>query len=418
MQFHAMETRSAKRKKIAQKQQDNNAKTTPSKDLISDLPDDIIHQILLLLPIKSVAQMSVLSKRWKFLWTTFPYLDFTTLNPFPLISSKSHKKNSNFEKSRHPFSSTRLDFITQVLNLRDIKYKDIRVLCFRASLSFSCLNRLVRNAIRHNVRELDIEVETEFDYDNFFNFPRCVISSESLSVLKLKSGFRLPPSKIMKDGFQSLQTLSLSQVILYNQPSLFDLFSESSFPLLRNLHLDLCFGLTHLRVACRVLEDLRLERCYQLQGLDVSCGKLVRMKVVSCFDSYSEKTWVRINVPNVEHLFWQYNAVTDVTVFENSSFLHEASIGLFMLKEGKVDLDRLQSANTFLCGLSHVHSLTLQSQTIEVKFLCIKVLNAIMDWICYNLFSKYLSSVFFLNMFSIYKLYLILFFVFLFFINL
>lgn len=376
MQLHAMETRSAKRKKIAQieQEQENNAKSKPLLiDRISDLPDDIIHQILLLLPIKCVAQMSVLSKRWKFLWTSFPDLDFTTLDPFPLISTKNHKK---IDISRHPLSSSKLDFITQVLSIRDVKHKDIRVLCFRASLSFSRLNNLVRSAIRHNVRELDIEVHTEVDTEDFFNFPRCVIGSESLRVLKLKSGFRLPPSSVMRNGFQSLHTLSLSLVILYNQPSLSDLFSESSFPLLKNLHLDMCFGLTHLRIGCRALEDLNLERCYELQGLEICGGKIERMRVISCFDAYCDNnTWVRLNVPKLENLIWKFNAVTDVTVFENSNLLNEASIGFFMLSEGKVNMGRFESANNFFSGLSHAHSLTLNSQTIEVMFMCFNVFN-------------------------------------------
>ena len=372
MQLHAMETRSAKRKKIAQIEQENNAKSKPLIDRISDLPDDIIHQILLLLPIKCVAQMSILSKRWKFLWTSFPDLDFTTLDPFPLISTKNHK---NIDISRHPLSSSKLDFITQVLSIRDVKHKDIRVLCFRASLSFSRLNNLVRNAIRHNVRELDIEVHTEVDTEDFFNFPRCVIGSESLRILKLKSGFRLPPSSVMRNGFQSLHTLSLSLVILYNQPSLSDLFSESSFPLLKNLHLDMCFGLTHLRIGCRALENLNLERCYELQGLEVCGAKIEKMRVISCFDAYCDNTWVRLNVPKLENLIWKFNAVTDVTVFENSNLLNEASIGFFMLREGKANMGRFESANNFFSGLSHAHSLTLNSQTIEVMFMCFNVLN-------------------------------------------
>ncbi|KAJ1379743.1 Leucine-rich repeat domain superfamily [Sesbania bispinosa] len=258
-----------------------------------------------------------------------------------------------------------MDFITQVLSVRD-KNSDIRFLCFRARLSFSRLNSLIRSAIRHNVRELDIDVDTAVDIDDYFNFPRCVIGSESLKVLKLKSGFRLPPSSIMRTGFQSLQTLSLSLVILYHQPSLSDMFSESSFPLLRNLHLDMCFGLKYLHVGCRALEDLSLEKCFQLQGLDISCAKLERMRVASCFDAYNDKSWVRINTPKLQHLFWQYNAVTDITIFEHSNFLHEASVGFFILKEDIISMGKLQSANNFLSGLSHARSLTLQSQAIEI----------------------------------------------------
>ncbi|KAK7263574.1 hypothetical protein RJT34_31166 [Clitoria ternatea] len=362
-----METRSAKRKKIA-RTVENDVKSVP--DRISDLPDAVLHHILFLLPIKCVAQMSILSKRFKFLWTTFPDLDFTTLtnvNPFEISSNKKNIKFSKFERFlRHPLdNSTRLDFITQVLSTRD-KNSDIRILCFRARLSFSRLNSLMRSAIRHNVRELDVEVDTEVFTDDYFNFPRCVIGSESLKVLKLKSGFRLPPSSVMRTGFQSLQTLSLSYVVLYNQPSLPDLFSESSFPLLRTLHLDLCLGLKYLRVGCGALQDLSLERCYQLDGLDLSCAKLERMRVIKCFDAYSDKSWARINAPKVEHLFWQHNALTDITSFEHSTnFLHEVSLGFFIPSRDNISA-KLQSAINFLSGLSHVHSLTLERQTIEI----------------------------------------------------
>ncbi|MED6222483.1 hypothetical protein PIB30_064870 [Stylosanthes scabra] len=378
-----METRSAKRKKIIAHRNNHQiiakaAKKRSAIDRISDLPDAILHRILFLLPIKCIAQMSVLSKRWRFLWTTFPDLDFTTISPFTISPPTTTKNRYNKFSTANHRHSRRQDFITQVLSIRD-KNSDIRILCFRARLSFSRLNNLIRSAIRQNVRILDVEVATEVVTDDYFNFPRCIIGSHSLKVLKLKSGFRLPPSSIMRDGFQSLQTLSLSLVILYNQPFLSDLFSESSFPLLKNLHLDMCFGLKYLRVGCKALEDFSLEKCFQLQGLDISCPKLEKLKVASCFDAYSEKSWVRISAPKLQDLVWHYNAVTDMTMFEDHHHLHhhqssssnslsvfcgDASVGFFIVNED-VSIGKLQSVNNFLSGLSHARSLTLESQTIE-----------------------------------------------------
>jgi len=124
---------------------------------------------------------------------------FLTWTTQPSTHFKSLPKTSNFlefEKPMQPLDYSSMDFITQVLSIRD-KYSDIRVLCFRARLSFSRLNSLIRRAIRHNVRELDIEASTVCT-DDYFNFPRCVIWSETLRVLKLKSGFRLPPSSVMR----------------------------------------------------------------------------------------------------------------------------------------------------------------------------------------------------------------------------
>ncbi|XP_075670083.1 putative F-box/FBD/LRR-repeat protein At4g03220 [Castanea sativa] len=353
-----METRSTRRKKPSHIAENG-------IDRISDLPDAVLHHILLLLPIKSIAQTSLLSKRWRSLWSSFPDLDFTTININPnAISSINHNPNA---KNSHPHSSstTGLDFITRVLGHRD-KNSDLRFLRFRGSLSFSHLNGIIRRAIRHNVQQLDVEVAT----DDYFNFPRSIIASESLRVLKLKSrfpGFRLPPSSVMKDGFRSLHTLSLSLIILHNQPSLVDLFSSdsSSFPLLKNLSLDACFGLRHLSVGCKALEELTLENCFQLQDLSISGPKLERLRVARCFDASGGKSWVEINVPRLKILHWVHNAITDYSDLENLSLLHEVSIGFCVLQED-VSVVKLHSVSNFLSGLSHAHYLTLESQCVQI----------------------------------------------------
>nr|XP_016492610.1 PREDICTED: putative F-box/FBD/LRR-repeat protein At5g56810 [Nicotiana tabacum] len=50
--------------------------TSKGIDRISSLPDDILHNILSSLFIFDVVQLSLLPKRWKYIWTTMPYLHF------------------------------------------------------------------------------------------------------------------------------------------------------------------------------------------------------------------------------------------------------------------------------------------------------------------------------------------------------
>lgn len=45
-------------------------------DLISELPDELLLRILSLLPAQDVASMMLLSKRWRFLWTSVPRLEY------------------------------------------------------------------------------------------------------------------------------------------------------------------------------------------------------------------------------------------------------------------------------------------------------------------------------------------------------
>lgn len=348
-----METRSAaaKKRKLFFSKENEFVPDHHNTDRISELPDAVLHHILFLLPIKTVAQTSVLSKRWRSLWSSFPDLDFTTLSPF--LPKTSKLQSQNCKES---------DFITQVLNHRE-KHSDIRILRFRARLSFSRLNGLIRLAIRHKVQVLDVEVFTE----DYFNFPRCVIASDSLRVFKLKSwkpGFRLPPSSVMTSGFRSLQSLSLSRITLCNQPSLSDMFSESSFLVLKKLSLDTCFGLKHLRVGCRALQDLTLENCFELQGLDVSGSNLETCRIAKCFDGYIDKSWVKIDAPRLGVVLWEHNALSDTICLENSSCLHKASVGLL---HQDVSVAKLQSVSNLFGGLSLAHCLTLDYNCIEVR---------------------------------------------------
>ncbi|KAM0059785.1 putative F-box domain-containing protein [Helianthus debilis subsp. tardiflorus] len=49
-------------------------------DRLSSLPDDLIHEILSFIGIKDAIMTSVLSSRWRYIWTTLPYLNFSQQN--------------------------------------------------------------------------------------------------------------------------------------------------------------------------------------------------------------------------------------------------------------------------------------------------------------------------------------------------
>ncbi|KAL1560751.1 putative F-box/FBD/LRR-repeat protein [Salvia divinorum] len=351
-----METRSAKRKKPCQNLPPDDH---GDEDRISNLPDEILHHVTSFLPIKSAAQTSVLSRRWRDLWYSFPDLDFTTAYSPPHIDSAC--RDAERRVRLHVARCSR--YADQILSLIE-KHSDVRVFRFRASLTFSRLSCLVRHAVKHNVQELDIEVST----CDYFNFPRSLIGSSTLRSLRLKSchpGFRLPPLDIMKEGFRSLSVLSLSHLILCDQPHLTNLFTDSSFPLLKKLHLEACFDLRHLRVESPVLEDLSLENCYQLQDLEIRVQKLKKFRVRSCFDAYSSISRVEIEAPDLRIMFWSYNAVTEECILHDLTHLQEASVGFYLLPED-LSASKIISVWNFLSGMSYCHSLTLESQCIEI----------------------------------------------------
>ncbi|CAN8308572.1 unnamed protein product [Cochlearia groenlandica] len=344
-----METRSVKRKKKKVEEKDwFYVEEIIKLDRISNLPDTLLHHILLLLPLKSVAKTSVLSKRWRSLFLSLPDLDFTSLD-------EQNKTRS--------FSSKAIYKVLSLRNHRDSS-NNLRSLCFRSSTTFTNLNALIRLAVTHQVQDLDIDVTTK----DYFNFPRWIVTSQKLRALKLRSsfpGFRLPPSSSINGGFQKLTSLSLSLVILYHQPYILYFFTEPNFPLLEKLALESCFGLKQLKVSCRVLQEFTLKNSLQLDGLEVSCNKLERLKVVSCFHSYSEESFVKIRTPNLKTFFWNSNAVTTSFCFlDKLVCLRKAFVEVLLLHQD-ISSHR-QSLFTLLSGLCHAYKLQLGPQSIEI----------------------------------------------------
>ncbi|KAI3699297.1 hypothetical protein L2E82_43522 [Cichorium intybus] len=58
----------------------DDAMNVEGDDRLSNLPDYVIHEILSYISIKDAIRTSVLSSRWRFIWTKMPYLNFENLN--------------------------------------------------------------------------------------------------------------------------------------------------------------------------------------------------------------------------------------------------------------------------------------------------------------------------------------------------
>ncbi|KAM6572743.1 hypothetical protein CsatA_016823 [Cannabis sativa] len=373
-----METRSSAKRGNWRYIYGNDKNGSNDIDRISELPDALIHHILTLLPTKTVAQTSLLSKRWRSLWYTFPDLDFDFTNSHHFSPSQHFTQSSIY--SRQAYYDGLTDPISQVFNLRDkittatnntsSNSADIRTLRVRTtnSISLSRLNDLIRRAVRHNVQQLELDVIT----DENIMFPRSVIQCESLRVLSLKSrraAFRLPPDlSVMKTGFPSLVSFSLSNVVLIDNDHrmLLDLFSHSSFPLLTKLSIDRCLGLKHLRIGCRALEEFELKFCDCLRSLEICCPKLVTLRVRTCFEEFYRDddddeiaSWVKIDAPKLRSLVWEENAVTDSSSLVNLRNLEEVSIGTLIGfgDDENVSVAKMKSFSDFFAGLAYVRCL-------------------------------------------------------------
>ncbi|KAK9291411.1 hypothetical protein L1049_019358 [Liquidambar formosana] len=337
----------------------DNGHKEQSNDRISNLPDAITDHILSFLPIKSIAQTSVLSKRWRYIWSSFPSLDFS--------ESQVGFQIGNLSTNLHYPETKALEFISLVL-ARCHKRSNIQSFHFKGDLSLSCLYDCICSVVKHKVVELELDVCLNYHFD----MPRYLFTCDSLRTLMLKArkpsttlgnqkpSFRFLTSyAIAANGLQSLCTLSLTCIRFMDGQMIADLFSASCFPLLKELKLSACEGVTYLCISYPNLENFTV-RNMQIYGLDVSGRRLERLQVCDCFHN---SCIITIFAPHLQKNFWELSGFTEKFSAQNFAFLHLAS---FYIHKYTKSAANVRSTETLLSGLSNTTKLYVGFRYIEI----------------------------------------------------
>ncbi|KAM1015871.1 hypothetical protein ACFX2I_045564 [Malus domestica] len=301
---------------------------TEARDRISDLPDEILHEIFSLVPVKSVAKNSALSRTWSHLWATLPVLDFNQVCP-PMPKRLDHANELQVVLDEHMEA---LAFIPRVLFSRP-ENSNINVFRFSGRLmSLSCLEDCICRVVNHRVGELQLNLLMACG--ERFDLPHCVYECDSLRSLTLINATRIRLRSQPEDskprfcfsfslvkatsGLCSLQALTLKCVDILDDHLTTDLFSDSSFPFLQNLIMKTCQGMTHLKISCSKLKDVRVVDM-NLNSLDISGSRLENLTVRFCFENPSGDNKSRVNIfaPNLKVFRWQFNGYTDDCSIQN-----------------------------------------------------------------------------------------------------
>ncbi|KAJ0046229.1 hypothetical protein Pint_04897 [Pistacia integerrima] len=236
------------------------------KDIISKLPDSILIHILSFLPIKDVLRTSVLSTRWKYLWTSISNIYFDeTSNNFPSGMRASIRDSVNKVFLLHDPSSI------QKFRLRS-----------RRSVSRSRLNSWVSTAISHKVEELDLHLPVSPS----FKLPDTLFTSDTLSILKLNMEIVFKVPRFTR--FSNLRTLSLRKVKFHGNQYAEHLFSACL--VLQELVLYKCVlvDTTRITISIPTLRKLEIRRPlpldYQLYGccVTVCAENLISLSCKRC----------------------------------------------------------------------------------------------------------------------------------------
>ena len=312
-------------------------------DRISNLPDSLLSHILSFLTIKECVATSILSSRWKLVWTLVPIVEFDA-NEFEWISSSSDEEespnNQQDQWNGYRFSFTHI--VSRFIALRNAN----PIQKFRLQWGCDCdpihMDTCVRAVIACDLKELDLRV----CHRQPFYLPSSLFSyGKTLVVLKL-TGYN----------------------IVLNPPS----SSSLSFPSLMNLHLQSVKFANHdsfsrLISCCPVLQDLSVIAdwlpSFRNYSFKIIVPTLKRLNLNMNFELYK----LVINAPALEYL--SFSGLLDKHVLlENLSNLVEAVLNVFI---GYDNINNIKDYGNrvldFIRALYSVKSLHLSADTTEVK---------------------------------------------------
>ncbi|KAI8539283.1 hypothetical protein RHMOL_Rhmol09G0169700 [Rhododendron molle] len=217
------------------------------KDIISDLPRNIIESILQLMPVRDAARTSILSTKWRYIWTTISQLVLD---------------NQFFEKTLRIKPIVQLELANAVEKILLLRNGPIQkfVLCLPVIL-FSG-----RSDIDHWILFLSRNGIKDFTLDNSTNTPyemhSCIYSCRQLTQLKLINCILNPPREL--SGFQNVIELHFGRVA-FGKNMLRTLLSRSG--LLEMLIIYDCSGIGHLNIHARNLKVFVLARNNGVESL-------------------------------------------------------------------------------------------------------------------------------------------------------
>ncbi|XP_038688809.1 putative FBD-associated F-box protein At5g56700 [Tripterygium wilfordii] len=288
-----------------------------NKRSISKLPDAILQRILSFLPTKDAVKTSVLSRRWEYLWTSIPNLEF--------IGGAS----DNFTA-----------FVDRVIALHVSDIKKCWLECYKSG-DEPCIKRLIAAVVRRNVEELHIDTE---DPKGPLQLPQCLFVSASLTRLNLSicCTLKFPPSIRLSN----LKNLLFEHITFTDDVSTQQFFS-----------------------GCPALETVCFYKCKwtNLCSVVICAPKLWSLEVIgdkgANFEA-SDGCELMIFAPSLHYFDYDGEFLNDYCIYDSPT-LNEAKIHSRKAwnERPRTVFYRLYK---LLKGISNVKQLSLSSDTVEV----------------------------------------------------
>uniref|UniRef100_K4BNJ4 Uncharacterized protein n=2 Tax=Solanum lycopersicum TaxID=4081 RepID=K4BNJ4_SOLLC len=229
-----------------------------SKSIICDLPIDIQHRILELMPIKYAARTSILSKQWSQLWYTLPHL---------LFDHMFFQHVSNYAGG----------IIRKILMQHTGPILGFHLVSETRKLSQSYVDRCIVLVANHVIQKLTLDMAN----DELYTLPVSVFTCAALTHLKLSRCIvKFPDS----NRFPKLVGLQLEEVEI-DRPKQTTLI----LPMLETLELKYCDDVDYVRIVSLKLVNLSVLSTYAITFQCFNVNPIFRKIKHLCLDGSSLK---------------------------------------------------------------------------------------------------------------------------------
>ncbi|GER36894.1 F-box/RNI-like/FBD-like domains-containing protein [Striga asiatica] len=233
-------------------------------NLISRLPDDILLAILSFLPLKEVGRTSVLSSRWKNLWSYISHLNFDDYSSMEKIMRASEFHTVSVEREKY------VKWVDSVLQShRGSTVKELRICFSLVKSATNSITKWLEFAFERHTEKLELNL-SEGDLihaqDKTYVFPQELCSSDG------------PYKSSRLFNCKSIKMLSLGCIQVSGETIEFFL---RGCPLLEQLNVRASKYLTRLEVCgpSLVLKHLEIWDCTYLKSLRISAPKLSSLRL-------------------------------------------------------------------------------------------------------------------------------------------
>jgi hypothetical protein len=299
------------------------------KDMISELPEGVLLYILSFLRTKDAARTSVLSTKWRYLWSHLSVIDFELCcNPY---LSKAEQKSANCV----------IDQVEKLLRKFN-RVERLNIEIQGAVVDTRKVYLFLSSALMHKV--LDLKLSLRYINDKIV-LPNSFSAYRALTKLHLEFGIPV----LIPDGmrFLSLKTLYLSRLIFANENSAQQLLS-----------------------GCPVLQELSLYKCYwtKIKQISVAISTLRKLTIdLQSFGGGYDDSSFTVKIDAVNLLSLSYTINEDIKcVLVNPTSIVDANIDLRYFYSQIQQLHASQCAIELLSRLVSVKSLTLSNFTLQV----------------------------------------------------